>query len=154
MRTRLILKPGQNGTKEMVDKYGDRLVCVRYRYDAVQNKRYKTVEIIVDEVDWEPTPRPDELVAIKLAYGELALREKVKAAGGRWNPTRQVWELPYIEVLNLSLENRMARDEDGIYVVKGIDGNFYCPFEDSDDGLGWTIGFDRWEGESGWQEID
>ena len=33
MRTRLILKPGQRGTKKLGAKYGDRLLCVRYRYD-------------------------------------------------------------------------------------------------------------------------
>jgi hypothetical protein len=34
MRTRLHLKPGQKGTKQLLAQYGDRLVCVRYRYDA------------------------------------------------------------------------------------------------------------------------
>ncbi len=29
-----------------------KLVCVRYRYDAERKKRYKTVEIIVDEAPW------------------------------------------------------------------------------------------------------
>ena len=34
--------------------YGDRLVCVRYRYDAQRTMRLKTVEIIVAERDWQP----------------------------------------------------------------------------------------------------
>jgi hypothetical protein len=51
MRTRLKLNPGQRGTKKLVSQYGDRLVCVRYRYDAQQKKRFKTVELIVDEID-------------------------------------------------------------------------------------------------------
>ena len=38
MRTRLTLKPGQRGTKQLVAEYGDRLVCVRYRYDDKQCK--------------------------------------------------------------------------------------------------------------------
>lgn len=46
METRLHLKPGQNGTKRLVQKYGDRLVCVRYRYDEVSGQRHKTVELI------------------------------------------------------------------------------------------------------------
>ena len=33
MRARLILKPGQRGTKKLCAEYGERLVCVRYRYD-------------------------------------------------------------------------------------------------------------------------
>ena len=32
----LHLKPGQKGTKHLVAQYGDRLVCVRYRYDAAR----------------------------------------------------------------------------------------------------------------------
>jgi hypothetical protein len=32
-KTRLIL-PGQRGTKRLTDKYGDELVCVRFRYDS------------------------------------------------------------------------------------------------------------------------
>jgi hypothetical protein len=54
METRLKLCPGQNGTKKLVKQYGEKLVCVRYRYDAARKKRYKTVELIVDEAPWNP----------------------------------------------------------------------------------------------------
>jgi hypothetical protein len=36
-RVRLHLKPGQKGTKQL-PQYGDRLICVRYRYDALRKK--------------------------------------------------------------------------------------------------------------------
>ncbi len=58
MKTRLTLKPGQRGTEKMVSRYGDRLVRVRYRYDERRGRRLKTVELIVDETDWEPGDRP------------------------------------------------------------------------------------------------
>ena len=54
MRILLHLKPGQKGTKQLLSQYGTRLVCVRYRYDAQQKKRFKTVELIVAERPWEP----------------------------------------------------------------------------------------------------
>ncbi len=54
MYIRRNLKPGRKGTKKLVDIYGDNLVCVRYRYDEKRKKRLKTVEIIIDETDWEP----------------------------------------------------------------------------------------------------
>lgn len=54
MRTRLHLKPGQRGTKRLSEKYGEQLVCVRYRYDDATKKRYKTVELIVDIAEWAP----------------------------------------------------------------------------------------------------
>ena len=53
-RVRLHLKPGQKGTKQLLAQYGDRLICVRYRYDAQRKKRFKTVELVVAERDWEP----------------------------------------------------------------------------------------------------
>src|SRR3990167_7198550 len=42
-RVRLHLKPGQKGAKQLLAQYGDRLICVRYRYDAQRKKRFKTV---------------------------------------------------------------------------------------------------------------
>ena len=36
MRTRLTLRPHQRGAKRLLAQYGDRLVCVRHRYDAEQ----------------------------------------------------------------------------------------------------------------------
>lgn len=30
------LKPGQDDTKRLVARYGDKLVCVRYRYDEAR----------------------------------------------------------------------------------------------------------------------
>jgi hypothetical protein len=44
MITRLKLKPGQKGTNALSKKYGDALICVRYRYDEASRTRIKTVE--------------------------------------------------------------------------------------------------------------
>ncbi|RMD79129.1 MAG: hypothetical protein D6823_05000, partial [Chloroflexi bacterium] len=57
MRTRLKLKPGQRGTKKLQALYGDRLICVRYRYDAESGRRLKTIELIVEEKVWVPRDR-------------------------------------------------------------------------------------------------
>lgn len=113
METRLSLTPGQNGTKNLVRQYGDRLVCVRYRYDAQRGKRYKTVELIVEETDWQPRNRPsvrhaDDMVGIRIGYGEAELREKVKQAGGIWRPKQRLWELRYDQVRALGLTARIA----------------------------------------------
>lgn len=58
MQTRLSLKPGQKGTKKLVAEYGDRLIAVRYRYDLSRQRRYKTVELIVEESPWLPRVKP------------------------------------------------------------------------------------------------
>ena len=104
-RVRLHLKPGQKGTKQLLAEYGDRLICVRYRYDAQQKKRLKTVELIVGERDWQP-PRP-------VAFAEVAIRKRVKQAGGIWNTEQRVWQLRYDRVVALSLTSRIV-DAPGI----------------------------------------
>ena len=75
-RVRLHLKPGQKGTKQLLAQYGDRLICVRYRYDAQRKKRFKTVELLVAERDWEP-PGPrfahDQLVGLRVAFADMAV---------------------------------------------------------------------------------
>lgn len=42
------VKPGQKGSKRLVELYGDRLLCVRYRYDENRGVRLKTVELVVE----------------------------------------------------------------------------------------------------------
>ena len=49
MKTQTHLKPGQKGTKRLVERFGDALLCVRYRYDENRGVRLKTVEIVVEE---------------------------------------------------------------------------------------------------------
>ena len=75
MRTAQHLKPGRKGTKQLRAQYGDRLVCVRYRHDAQQKKRFKTVELIVAEWAWAP-PAPhlpaDQRVALRIGVAEVA----------------------------------------------------------------------------------
>lgn len=103
------------GTKKLVEKYGDRLVCVRYRYDAAQGKRYKTVELIEEEMPWAPSPAadraPETIVAVRIAYAETELRQQVKAAGGQWNGVQKVWELRYDQVVKLDLAERIVLAE-------------------------------------------
>jgi hypothetical protein len=60
MRVRLVRRPGQHGTRAYVEQYGDRLVCVRYRYDEAARRRYKTIELIVEEKEWKPRRKSEE----------------------------------------------------------------------------------------------
>jgi hypothetical protein len=111
LRVGLHLKPGQKGTKQLLAQYGDRLICVRYRYDAQRKKRFKTVELVVAERDWEPRgPRfaHDQIVALRVDFGEVAVRDRVKRAGGAWNRERRVWQLRYDRVVALGLTARVV----------------------------------------------
>jgi hypothetical protein len=144
MEARATLRPGQRGTKKLVTRFGDRLICVRYRYDAARRKRFTTVELIVDESDWTastptapeaappgPTARPTQtpiqtqagapkeacgepsaakpdLVGLRVDFEEVDLRQKVKAAGARWDPGRRLWMLRRDRAIRLGLQERIA----------------------------------------------
>ena len=111
MRTRLTLHPHQHGAKQLRERYGERLVCVRYRYDETTKERWKTVELIVEKSVWEPPTlkwQADTLVAVQVEAQEREVRQRVKAAGGKWNPKEVVWELPYGQVVALGLTARIV----------------------------------------------
>ena len=112
MRTQVTLQPGQKGTKKLRDRYGDQLVCVRYRYDAARQRWLKTVELIVEEVPWRAeraARKGAEKVGVRVDVHEVALQRQVKLAGGRWNPAHRVWELRRDQALKLGLNDRIAQ---------------------------------------------
>ena len=81
------------------------------RYDEQRKKRLKTVELIVEESEWDPHPSQrsaDSVVRVRIAWSEAEVRRQVKSAGGRWNPQRGVWELRYERVVALGLEGRIT----------------------------------------------
>jgi hypothetical protein len=93
----LNLKPGQKGTKRLVEEYGKSLLYVRYRYGEERGVRLKTVEIIVEGKPWIPAQRmkDDQIVSVRVGYTEKGLRDILKAVGGRWNPEKQLWFVKY-----------------------------------------------------------
>ena len=113
METRLSLLPGQNGTKKLVTQYGERLVCVRYRYDAQRKVRYKTVELIVETAPWAPRTRnsrrhPDDMVYVRVDYAESELRSRIKVAGAIWRARYKLWEMDWRTVRELDLQARVV----------------------------------------------
>jgi hypothetical protein len=115
MKARLTLKPGQRGTKKLVDEYGDRLLYVRYRYDPTRKRRFKTVEVIVEEIPWAPglgRISRKMIVGVNVMTRERVLRQQVKQAGGTWNPVTKLWELPYQATVDFGLEERIVVAED------------------------------------------
>ncbi len=122
MRTLRTLKPGQNGTKELLARHGASLLCVRYRYDEDTREHLKTVELVVQrrprkrEAD---SPGPQKLggqaaavvatrMALRIGWRETDLRSRVKSAGGWWDPVRRVWILKRDVAERLDLLHRVV----------------------------------------------
>ncbi|MBN2085903.1 MAG: hypothetical protein JW748_11845 [Anaerolineales bacterium] len=112
MKTLLVLQPGQRGTRKLLAEHGQRMVCVRYRYDERLKRRLKTVELIISNVAWEPgVPRPGTKVSVRIGYDEADLRRKIKAAGGKWNGKTRVWRIRYDKAVELGLRSRIVGRE-------------------------------------------
>ncbi|MCP4967715.1 MAG: hypothetical protein GY926_21085, partial [bacterium] len=98
MPTLKTLRPGQDGTKELLTRFGPKLLYVCYRYDEDSRERVKSVEFVVDRKprDGEaedPGSRTSGVravavasraVALRIGRQERGLQRRVKSAGGRW----------------------------------------------------------------------
>ena len=113
MRTRLVLKQGQRGTKQLSEKYGDDLLYVRFRYDAETRQRLKTVELIVERTEWAP-PQPrydaDTLLPLRINPVDMQARLQVKPAGGRWDPEKKLWFIKYGKIAGTQLEKHISQN--------------------------------------------
>jgi hypothetical protein len=108
-RTRLTIQAGKKGTKNLQTKYGDRFLCVRYRYNATLKKKRKTVELLDYEKDWRPLPKQVSWGLIRIACEEEELRKRIIAAGGVWDNQKRAWKLPVKNLIKLGLKRRMAQ---------------------------------------------
>ena len=82
METRFTLRPGQAGTRKLVERYGDRLVCVRYVYDVVY---------------------------VRIAWHETELRERAKRLGAIWRHQPKLWEITFGDSKRLGIEDRIVQ---------------------------------------------
>jgi len=114
MKVKRIIHPGQHGTKKLVERYGDNLICVRYRYDDQTMTMFKTIELIVDQKPWQMDAKKipkNKSISIRVFKDEVELRRKIKECGGKWIPQRKVWQLSYEKVKRLDLSDRMVVEE-------------------------------------------
>jgi hypothetical protein len=112
MKAHCHLKPGQKGTKRLVDQYGESLLCVRYRYDEQRGVRIKTVELVVEEKSWHPPFRfkDDDIVPIAVGCNETDLRERLRKARAKWDPQEKIWLAQYRFIRNTVLDSRIPEE--------------------------------------------
>ena len=103
------LGPDQAGAKKLAQRYGENLVCVRYRHDAPSGQRYTTVELVVDEGPIAIDNRLPETVHLRIAIGELDLQRQIKQLGGEWDRQHRAWRIAKTVVMQLKLQHRVVR---------------------------------------------
>ena len=77
------------------------------------------------------SPRPpfarDQMVGLRVAFADVAVRDRVKQAGGTWNPERRVWQLRYDRVVALGLNGRIVDEPASNSGCQGSSGeNLYA----------------------------
>jgi len=101
------LRPEQPGTLKLVRRYGDALLCVRYRDDPVRHRRCTTIELVIDE---RPAPAvrkgSTRLVELLVPLRDRALLKRALAQGAKWIASRQRWVAPLHVARNLKLDYR------------------------------------------------
>lgn len=103
------LSATQPGALKLARRYGDALVCVRYRHDAQGRHRYTTVELVVDEAPVATRARIDEIVLVQLAFDDAELRQLALAQGARWDAKRRLWSMTRRAAGKLSLVARIVK---------------------------------------------
>jgi hypothetical protein len=110
------LRPGDSGTKKLTQRFGDRLVCVRYRKDENKKRRYTTIELIVDEgpIDQNKLYRldPEEralCVGVYVAKGDHDARRTVMLAGGKYDEKADLWRISLGKVVKFGLIERIRQ---------------------------------------------
>ena len=106
----MVLRPGQKGTQKLQQEYGEALVCVRYRYDGESSRRVKTVEIIVDESEWEKPverePREEEgphQVGVRIPIMREDLVSTLRHKKAEYNEETKEWRMPYTVAVRMGL---------------------------------------------------
>ena len=114
-RTLLTRRAGAPGTKRLLREHGERLVCVRYRYDDELGERLKTVELIVERLRLDRSPRRirhqdgEDVVEIRLNRGEDLLRRAILLAGAKYDAESGKWRLSRATATSLGVTDRIIR---------------------------------------------
>lgn len=103
------LRPHQGGTLKLLRRYGEALLCVRYREDAHGRQRCTTVELVIDESPVQRRLTDRTLVQVAMPFGDLQAMRRAKALGARWDRAHRRWMLSLKMAKALGLRYRAVR---------------------------------------------
>ena len=94
------------GAVKLAQKYGESLVCVRYRISPDGNERITTIELEIDKTPVNKKANP--LVTLKIYSSETDLISIAKAKGARYNAKTRLWQMNRNDALTMGLKERIA----------------------------------------------
>jgi hypothetical protein len=111
MRVTKTLRPQQAGTLKLARRYGDALLCVRYREDAGGQRRCTTVELIIDEGPVQRRLHQRSIVEVRLPWGDdhSELRARALKLGAWWDESSRAWQMSLRAAKALGLQHRDRR---------------------------------------------
>ena len=112
MMIKKTLLPGDPGTKAVTEKFGEKLICIRYRYDPEKQMRLKTAEIILEAKVWKPDKKRipgNKLIKIRVGKFETTVQTLVQSYGGKRTDQTNTWLLPYCTIKKLNLQKRIIK---------------------------------------------
>lgn len=103
------LHPPQSGSQRWERRFGNALVCVRYRHDARAGIRYTTVELIVET---RPVDRqPHTLVLVPISAFNESKRQRAIALGAKWKRRDKAWLMTLDAAQRLNLIHQDTSDD-------------------------------------------
>jgi hypothetical protein len=102
------LQPLDTGTFKFVERFGEALVCVRYREDATGQKRFTTVELVVETGTAKRRKTEKDVVEVRIEWRESTLRERAKRLGAILDPQTALWRMERRTARLLGLSERIA----------------------------------------------
>jgi len=109
--TRIVkrLSASQPGAIKLARRYGDALVCVRYRHDAQSGHRYTTVELVVDEAPIVTRTDLDEWVMVRIDFNDIQRHRQAREHGAKWDSKRCLWAMTRRTAKKLRLAGKIER---------------------------------------------
>ena len=95
------------GALKLCRKYGDALICARYRLSPDGKRRMTTVELAVEVVAVQKKSNPP--VWVKIYASESTLAARATAKGAWFNPKTRLWRMRQNDAYALGLAKRVAR---------------------------------------------
>ena len=95
-----------NGAIKIAQKYGDSLVCVRYRLSPDGNERITTVELELERVPVQKRRNP--MVSVKVYPSETDLITVAKSKGARYNARTRLWRMTKNDAIAMGIQERIA----------------------------------------------